>query len=125
MTVHRISDEEIDRALAHDAIVPSSGFADGVMTKVRESVGAGPPPLAFPWMRALPGAAALVFAGIGTIVREGTTASSSTFGPALSLAGGPIALALVVAAASLACSWAVVRSAPHLAAMGRARRAGV
>lgn len=40
--------------LAEDALVPSSGFLASVMERVREEAGA-PPPMLFPWKRALPG----------------------------------------------------------------------
>jgi hypothetical protein len=47
--------EPIDRILAaEDALVPSSGFLASVMDRVREEA-AAPPPIPFPWMRALPG----------------------------------------------------------------------
>jgi hypothetical protein len=52
--------EEIDRILSReDEILPSSGFAVSVMDAVRREA-AAPPPIPFPWMRALPG---LVVAG--------------------------------------------------------------
>jgi hypothetical protein len=55
-----ISDEEIDRILSReDEILPSSGFAVSVMDAVRREA-AAPPPIPFPWKRALPG---LVVAG--------------------------------------------------------------
>jgi hypothetical protein len=50
-----VSNEEINRALAtDDTIVPSSGFASSVMEAVRRDTDA-PPPIPFPWKRALPG----------------------------------------------------------------------
>jgi hypothetical protein len=55
-----IGDEEIDRILSReDEILPSSGFAVSVMDAVRREA-AAPPPIPFPWKRALPG---LVVAG--------------------------------------------------------------
>lgn len=48
--------DEIDRALSDEIeIVPSSRFVSGVMAAVRRSA---PPPIPFPWKRALPGLAA-------------------------------------------------------------------
>ncbi len=46
--------EQIDRALSsEEPVKPSAGFTSAVMTSVlRES--AAPPPIPFPWMRALP-----------------------------------------------------------------------
>jgi hypothetical protein len=48
-------DDELDRALANEQeILPSSGFASGVMEAVQREASA-PPPIPFPWKRALPG----------------------------------------------------------------------
>jgi hypothetical protein len=49
--------EELDRALSEEAdLIPSSGFVAAVMEAVATEATA--PPLAFPWKRALPLAAA-------------------------------------------------------------------
>jgi ABC-type branched-subunit amino acid transport system permease subunit len=63
-----LTDGEFDRALAadHDAIVPSSGFADSVMAAVSHETSA-PVPLAFPWVRALPGLVAAIVA-LGVLI---------------------------------------------------------
>jgi len=61
-TIQPLTDADLDRALldARDSILPSSGFAESVMTAIRREA-AAPSPLVFPWKRALPGfAAALV-----------------------------------------------------------------
>jgi hypothetical protein len=67
-----IREEEIDRILSReDEMLPSSGFAVSVMDAVRREA-AAPPPIPFPWKRALPGLAvgSLVLALIlGAIVR--------------------------------------------------------
>jgi len=48
-------EDEIDRILSReDEILPSSGFALSVMDAVRREA-AAPPPIPFPWKRALPG----------------------------------------------------------------------
>ena len=50
--------DEIDHMLSReDEILPSSGFAASVMDAVRREA-AAPPPIPFPWKRALPGLAA-------------------------------------------------------------------
>jgi|SRR5260370_30819914 len=50
-----ISNNEIDRVLSReDEILPSSGFAVSVIEAVRREA-AAPPPIPFPWKRALPG----------------------------------------------------------------------
>lgn len=57
-----MKDEEFDRILSGEAdLVPSSGFAASVMDAVRSEASA-PPPIPFPWRRALPGIAAGVLA---------------------------------------------------------------
>ncbi|MGB8259424.1 MAG: hypothetical protein WCE75_03700 [Terracidiphilus sp.] len=47
--------EPLDRILAgEEELAPSSGFAASVMGRVREE-SVAPPPIPFPWKRALPG----------------------------------------------------------------------
>ncbi|HVN77843.1 MAG TPA: hypothetical protein VMW38_02495 [Terriglobia bacterium] len=56
--------DDIDRILSEqEEILPSSGFVNSVMDAVRQEA-ATPPPIPFPWKRALPG---LIVAGL-TIV---------------------------------------------------------
>ncbi len=48
-------DQQIDGLLgAEEEFAPSSGFADRVMQRLREEASA-PPPIPFPWKRAVPG----------------------------------------------------------------------
>jgi hypothetical protein len=55
-------EEEMNRILSReDEILPSSGFAVSVMDAVRREA-AAPPPIPFPWKRALPGLVAAGFA---------------------------------------------------------------
>jgi hypothetical protein len=57
--------DEIDRILSREAgILPSSGFAVSVMDAVRREA-AAPPPIPFPWKRALPG---LVVGGFALVL---------------------------------------------------------
>jgi hypothetical protein len=57
----------IDRILSSQPeIVPSSGFADAVMQAARREASA-PPPIPFPWTRALPGLIALGLALVSLI----------------------------------------------------------
>ncbi|HEV2135707.1 MAG TPA: hypothetical protein VGR47_15835 [Terracidiphilus sp.] len=52
--------DTIERILAsEEVLVPSSGFASAVMERVREE-SAAPPPIPFPWKRAIPGIALAV-----------------------------------------------------------------
>jgi hypothetical protein len=103
--------DELDRALANlsndGAILPSSGFAASVMDAVRREALA-PPPLPFPWKRALPCFAACVF---GIVAILGMSIASRALGPiefplaaqieaALNSEVGTITLALLTAFAS-------------------------
>jgi hypothetical protein len=55
-------DDEMNRILSREEeILPSSGFAVSVMDAIRREA-AAPPPIPFPWKRALPG---LVVGGFG------------------------------------------------------------
>jgi hypothetical protein len=60
--------DDLDRILSEPTgIVPSSGFTSGVMAAVRHEASA-PPPIPFPWKRALPGLAAGVFALVAILI---------------------------------------------------------
>jgi hypothetical protein len=71
--MERLTDnEEIDRILSReDEILPSSGFFVSVMDAVRREA-AAPPPIPFPWKRALPGMVfgvlILVLVAIGAVL---------------------------------------------------------
>lgn len=52
-------DDDLDRAMHEDPLVPSSGFASAVMSAVRDDA-ATPAPIAFPWARVWPAAVAAV-----------------------------------------------------------------
>jgi len=65
LTGRTAGNEEIDRILSReDEILTSSGFAVSVMDAVRREA-ATPPPIPFPWKRALPG---LVVAGFALVL---------------------------------------------------------
>lgn len=50
-----MTDERMDKILeTEDELIPSSGFISAVMDRVREEA-AAPPPIPFPWKRAVPG----------------------------------------------------------------------
>ena len=62
----KMEDAEMDRILStRDEILPSSGFAAAVMEAVRREA-AAPPPIPFPWKRALPIAALAAIALVMT-----------------------------------------------------------
>ena len=74
-------DAKIEAILAgEEELIPSSGFLGSVMERVQEEAVA-PPPIPFPWKRAIPGTllTAGVFAwGAGKLYRQGLPALSST-----------------------------------------------
>jgi len=111
--------DAIDRILAsHDPLVPSSGFAAGVMERVRDEATA-PPPIPFPWMRALPGIV-LVAGTIGWLIYEFIrTALAGTFSGALSgTLASPIAMPHLSAAtqqALIPALWTAIALALSLA----------
>jgi hypothetical protein len=113
-------DDNFDRILSEEQeIIPSSGFVGSVMEAVRRAA-ATPPPIAFPWKRALPGVAvallavASVFvAGIALFTRGAAAQPLPVVVPssfALILEGaktvraGWIALALILSLASVKLS---------------------
>jgi len=122
---HSLSPSDLDQRLgADDDIVPSSGFAERVMTRVR-SEAAMPPPIAFPWIRALPGIAAMAIGLVASLASAGTgsaagpgylegvwaDAIAQMTGPASAgdSASAPLLLALVVTAGSLALAMIAMR----------------
>jgi len=115
--------DELDRVLLREAeIVPSSGFAGSVMAAVRSEATA-PPPIPFPWLRALPGLAACGVAIALTLmdafrspVRESASAATPTLTqwldgvvPLLERAqmfgAGWVLLGLLLTAAGLKLTW--------------------
>jgi len=79
----KMDDTEMDRILSMpDDILPSSGFAASVMEAVRREA-AAPPPIPFPWKRALPFVGLAVIALLVTVVvvvTAGTQASRVALG---------------------------------------------
>ena len=97
--------DELDRVLLREAeIIPSSGFARSVMAAVR-SEAAVPPPIPFPWKRALPGLAACAVAIVW--VSKESASSATVFTPTLTQWTGGILSALGEANA-IAAGWALV-----------------
>jgi hypothetical protein len=59
------SKDNLDRILLEqDTLLPSSGFAASLMDTIQQQA-AAPPPIPFPWKRALPGIAALL---VGVVI---------------------------------------------------------
>lgn len=110
---------DLDQLLSHGPeIVPSSGFTASVMNAVRVQAQA-PPPIPFPWKRALPGIAAAVLS-LAWIVFACVAAFSSNGGgaaPVLSIspaiqslwrAASWVLIALVTTVVSLLFSWRLI-----------------
>jgi hypothetical protein len=80
-----VKHDDLDHVLSEEEeIVPSSGFSASVMEAVRREA-AAPPPIPFPWKRALPGlivsGLALVWAlmeGVVQMIRGNTAAPPPT-----------------------------------------------
>jgi hypothetical protein len=122
-----MTDAQLDSALLSesDALLPSSGFTDSVMAAVREEAMA-PPPIPFPWKRALPGMAAVVLAVCGFLAGLISALSHSQASSHMSIQSfnllpslihqtsatdtGYLLLALVITALSLALPWSLSRS---------------
>ncbi len=88
-----MKDPGIDRILsAGDEIVPSSGFSASVMEAVRREVSA-PPPIPFPWKRALPGIVVAILS-LALLVVVGVIALVQVSQGKLALGGAPISSSL-------------------------------
>ncbi|MEW5983612.1 MAG: hypothetical protein AB1806_14755 [Acidobacteriota bacterium] len=110
--------DELDRVLAAEPdVVPSSRFAGNVIAAVRREA-AMPPPIEFPWRRALP---AIIAAGIVLLALVGLAAFlaiSADYSRLPTLAGVNHAWLrpLVTTAAACLLSWFSVRASAILSA---------
>ena len=115
-----MTDKRIDEILGtEEELVPSSGFLASVMGRVREEA-AAPPPIPFPWKRALPGF--VVAAGVfGWAAVE----FARRMGPAMATMKLPAVPAHVAGSASgplEQAGWVVAALAVSLISWGLARR---
>jgi len=110
-----LDEGDIDRILSReDEILPSSGFAVSVIDAVRYEA-AAPPPIPFPWKRALPGLVvggfvlALVFVtvvvAIAQLIRASTSAHFSMSLPSVLVPIFGLGLQLNL---EIAASWTVL-----------------
>ncbi len=118
-------DDELDRILSEDEeVLPSSGFAASVMEAVRREAST-PPPIPFPWKRALPGLAAAGLALVLGLVQASAAGPGGAAPPRLApwlssllpvlqavVAGGGhwTALALLLTYASVRLSMRLARN---------------
>jgi len=120
--------DELDRILSkQDDIQPSSGFAVSVMEAVREEATA-PPPIPFPWKRALPillfavlALAAVAVAGVAAITQIGRGATGPPVAASLwsmlpAQARSPMGVDLGWAAAALFAAFVSAKVSMRLAA---------
>jgi hypothetical protein len=121
-------DDDLDRILSEEEeILPSSGFTASVMEAVRREAST-PPPIPFPWKRALPGLAAAVLALVLVLVEVSALPSPGALAPshlvmwlsvlvpileAMVTAGGHwVVLALLLTFASVRLSLRLARAIP-------------
>ena len=127
LTGQQIGNEEIERILSReDGILPSSGFAVSVMDAVRREA-AVPPPIPFPWKRALPGlvvgafAVALVLvAGVVALTQLGRASAPAPFSMSLPFISPPtlhggIGSSAIWTAMALLVAWVSVKLSMRLA----------
>jgi len=126
-SIERVTEsEEIDRILSGEQdILPSSGFAVSVMDAVRREAGA-PPPILFPWKRALPGlvvggiALSLVLIAIASALLQAGKAAAPQFSMSLpsvvpSLLHGGIESAAIWTVLALLAAFVSVKLSTRLA----------
>lgn len=96
--------DDLDRVLSEEeGILPSSGFTASVMDAVRREV-LTPPPIAFPWRRALPGMAVAVLGLIAALTELGRGAAV----PPLPVAQPSRLVPIVEAIMSAGTGWIVL-----------------
>jgi hypothetical protein len=96
---------ELDRILSDEAdLVPSTGFVSAVMDAARKEASA-PPPIPFPWKRALPGIAGWVLALAFLIAAVVRRSSESTSAPSLLANLGSTLSAAFRAAQTVGAGW--------------------
>ena len=102
--------DDLDGLYSHEPeIVPSSGFTASVMDAVRAQAQA-PPPIPFPWKRALPGIAAavlalvwIIFACIAVFSSNGGAAQVLSVPPELRSLWHAVSWVLIALATASAC----------------------
>jgi hypothetical protein len=97
--------DDLDRILSEEEeIIPSSGFTASVMDAVRREA-AAPPPIPFPWKRALPGLAAGAFALISLFFATADEFVRGNANQEIRLPVPPALASLVEAAKATGAGW--------------------
>jgi hypothetical protein len=112
-----MNNDELDRILSkQDSIQPSSGFTAYVMDAVREEA-AAPPPIPFPWKRALPVLVVAVLALATVLIAGIETAVQLARGPVSPQVESSLSLRLATQSSGLAGTEVVWILAALLAAL--------
>ena len=97
--------DDLDRLLSREQeILPSSGFVLSVMDAVQREA-AAPPPIPFPWKRALPGICAAGLALVSIFVASIVLLHSGAAAPPLPAAWLSALASLVEASKALGANW--------------------
>jgi hypothetical protein len=100
-----VRQDDLDRILSEEEeIIPSSGFTASVMDSVRREA-AAPPPIPFPWKRALPGLAAAAFALISLFFAAVDAFVRGNANQGIRLAVPPALASLVEAVKATGAGW--------------------
>lgn len=124
-----LSDDALDRLIdehltgGSEQLEPSSGFVLSVMESI-EAQAAEPPPIAFPWRRALPGLFALLCCLVVLVAALLRVSAGSAFGgTALGLDGQFVSsLRHIVTAGEMTLSWIAVAAFLSIAAVAASFR---
>jgi hypothetical protein len=115
--------DELDHLLANeDDVVPSSGFTQSVMDAVRAAK-AAPPPIPFPWTRALLSLGAVAVTLVGAVIGVIRVASRSA-AEGSSFVVPPVVHATVQSATTPEFIWTMTALALAMASIVGAMRSG-
>jgi hypothetical protein len=119
--IERMIDEHL--AGNSEQLAPSSGFAVSVMESI-ETQAAEPPPIAFPWLRALPGLFALLCCLVVLVVALLRMSAGSSFaGTALDSSGQfANSMSHIMTAGEMTFSWIAVAALLSITAVAASFR---
>jgi hypothetical protein len=99
-------DDDLDRILSEE-ILPSSGFVSSVMEAVRREA-MTPPPIPFPWKRALPGLVVAILALLSVFVLGAVLLVRAIATPSLSVASSAAPTVVSPASRLVSLDWIVL-----------------